>query len=125
MPETLGIMLISGTHDRAHAAMGLAAAAAALGRTVVVFATSGGCRALLDDWSQLDDANHDVVLRYRGVAGFGVLRDSARELGTRFIACESALKGEALADAKLAPDVEVAGLATFLQAVGAGQIASI
>jgi peroxiredoxin family protein len=125
MKHKLGVMLVSGAHDRAHAAISLAAAAAALGRPVVMFATSRGSRALLDDWSALDDAGHDAVLRYRGVAGFGVLREHARELGVRFIVCETGLKGEALDDAALAEGVEVAGLATFLDAVGDGQIASI
>jgi peroxiredoxin family protein len=117
--------LLSGAHDRAHAAVSLAAAAVALGRSVVIFGTSRGCRALLDDWSALEDAGHDAVLRGRGVAGFGVLRESARDMGARLIACETALKGESLTHATLAPGVEVAGLATFLESVGAGQIVSI
>jgi peroxiredoxin family protein len=122
--ETLGILLVSGAHDRAHAAVSLASAAVALGRAVVVFGTGRGCRALLEDWSALDDSGHDAVLRGRGLAGFGVLRESAQELGARLIACETALKGEALQQAALAPGVQVAGLATFLEAVGAGQIVS-
>jgi len=46
----------------------------------------------------------------------------AETMGARLIACETALKGEGLARAALAQGVEVAGLATFLEAVGAGQI---
>jgi peroxiredoxin family protein len=122
--ETLGILLVSGAHDRAHAAVSLAAAAAALGRAVVIFGTGRGARALLADWSALDDSGHDAVLRGRGLAGFGVLRESAQEMGARLIACETALKGEGLLRASLAPGVEVAGLATFLEAVGLGQIVS-
>jgi peroxiredoxin family protein len=118
----LGIMIVSGAHARAHAALSLAAAAVALGRPVIIFATGAGCRALLADWSALDDAGQDAVLRGRGVAGFGVLRDAAHELGARLIACETALKGEALSEAALAEGVEIAGLATFLEATAQGQI---
>jgi peroxiredoxin family protein len=122
--ETLGLLLVSGAHERAHAAVSLAAAAAGLGRAVVIFGTSRGARALLEDWSVLDDSGHDAVLRGRGLAGFGVLRESVQEMGGRLIACETALKGEGLLQAALAPGVEVAGLATFLEAVGQGQIVS-
>ncbi len=66
--NTLGIMLVSGTHERAHTAFMMASAAAALGRPVVLFATNQGCRALREDWSELDDGGRDAVVRRRGVA---------------------------------------------------------
>ena len=122
--EMVGVLLVSAAHDRAHAAMALAAGAAALGRRVVVFGTGAGCRALLEDWSGLDDVGRDAMLRARGVAGFGTLREAALELGVRLIACDSGLKGERLAPAALAGGVEVAGMATFLEAVGPGQLAT-
>ena len=123
--ETLGILLLSGTHERAHYAFVLAAGAAALGRGVVLFATNAGCRALLADWSGLADAERDAVIRARGVAGFDELRDAARELGVRLIACEAGLRAEALQEAPRISGVEVAGVATFLEAVGAGQLLSL
>jgi peroxiredoxin family protein len=49
----LGILLLSGSHERAHYAFVLASGAAALGRDVVLFATNHGCHALLADWSGL------------------------------------------------------------------------
>jgi peroxiredoxin family protein len=122
--EPIGIILLSGAHDRAHAAFSMAAAAGALGRSVVMFATGGGCRAMLADWSGLRDVGRDAVIRRRGIAGFGELREAARELGTRLIVCESGLKAEALDGLPLAAGVEVAGMATFLEAVGQGQFVS-
>ena len=122
--EPIGIILLSGAHDRAHAAFSMAAAAAALGRQVLVFGTGSGCRALLADWSGLRDVGRDAVIRRRGVAGFGELRDAARDLGARLLVCESGLKAEALDGEPLAPQVEVAGMATLLEAVGAGQLIS-
>ena len=121
----LGILLIAGTHERAHYAFTAAAAAAALGRHVVLFATNEGCRALREDWSELDDVGRDAVVRRRGVAGLGEMRDAARELGVRMIACESGLRAEGIDAASLREGVEVAGLATFLEAVGQGQMISL
>ena len=57
--EPLGILLLSGAHDRAHYAFVLASGAAAVGRQVVLFATNAGCHALFADWSGLADAARD------------------------------------------------------------------
>src|ERR1700719_5054409 len=67
--EPLGILLLSGTHDRAHYAFVLASGAAALGRQVVMFASNAGCHALFTDWSGLTDAARDARVRAGGVAG--------------------------------------------------------
>jgi len=123
--QALGILLIAGTHERAHYAFMMAAAAAALGRSVTLFATNQGCRALREDWSELDDVGRDAVVRRRGVAGLGELRESARELGVRVIACEAGLTAEGIDPTSLQQGVEVAGIATFLNAVGRGQMISL
>ena len=49
---------------------------------------------------------------------------AASELGLRRIACEAGLQAEDLAGHPLAPGVEVAGVVTFLSAVGDGQMVS-
>jgi peroxiredoxin family protein len=123
--EPLGILLLSGAHDRAHYAFVVAAGAAALGRRVVLFATNAGCRALLTDWSGLADADRDARIRAAGVAGLDELRKAAHEMGVRLIACDAGLRAEGLDAAGMMPGVEVAGIATFLEAVGGGQIISI
>src|SRR5579875_3835983 len=94
--EPLGILLLSGTHERAHYAFVLAAGAAALGRRVTLFASNGGIRALLADWSGRADAGRDAAIRGRGVAGLDELRAAARELGVVLLACEAGLRAEAL-----------------------------
>jgi len=121
----LGILLLSGTHERAHYAFMVAAAAAALGRHVVLFATNAGCRALLNDWSGLTDAERDQRVRDAGVAGIDELREATRELGVRLIACEAGLRAEGIDPAGLMPDVEVAGLATFFAEIGTAQIVTL
>ena len=123
--EPLGILLLSGAHDRAHYAFVVASGAAALGRQAVLFATNGGCHALLADWSGLTDADRDARVRAAGVAGIEELREATRELGVRLIACEAGLRVEGLDADRLMPGVEVAGIATFLEAIGSGQIVSI
>ena len=123
--EPLGILLLSGTHDRAHYAFVLASGAAAIGRQVVLFATNAGCHAVLTDWSGLGDAARDERVRAAGVAGLEELRGAARELGVRMIACEAGLRVENIEPARLMAGVEVAGVATFLSSVGAGQIIAV
>jgi peroxiredoxin family protein len=123
--EPLGILLLSGAHDRAHYAFVLASGAAAIGRQVVLFATNAGCHALLTDWSGLADAARDERVRAAGVAGLDELREASHELGVRMIACEAGLRVEGISAAQLMPGVEVAGVATFMSAVGAAQIATI
>lgn len=112
----LGILLISGEAERAHYAFVLAAGAAALGRPVVVFATNAGTRALCADVARLE-----AMPRPPGVAGLAELRAAAVELGVRLIACETGLLMADVAPSALLADVEVAGVATFLAAVGEGQ----
>jgi peroxiredoxin family protein len=123
--EPLGVLLLSGAHDRAHYAFVVASGAAALGRSVVVFATNSGCHALFTDWSGLTDSARDDRIRAAGVAGLAALREACQEMGVRLIACEAGLRAEALDPARLLPDVEIAGIATFLGAIGSGQIVTI
>lgn len=120
--ETLGVLLISGGHERAHFAFVLAAGAAAIGRNVVVFATNAGVHALAADlgaWQGEDDS-----VGAKGVATLGELRAAAQEMGVRMIACEAGLRlsgtGEALAEY-----AEIAGVTTFLEAAAPGQIVTL
>lgn len=120
-PRTLGVLLISGGHERAHYAFVLATTAAALGRGAVVFATNAGLAGLC---AGADEAG-ERRLREAGVATLTELRDAAAELGVRQIACEAGLLVERLPQTSLLPGVEVAGVATFLAAVGQGQIVTL
>jgi len=120
--EGLGILLISGTHERAHYAFVLASSAAALGRPVVIFATNGGCRALLTDWSELADAARDAAVRARGVAGLNELRSASVALGVELLACEAGLRSEDIDAARLLPEVEVTGVMRFWEATRGAQM---
>jgi peroxiredoxin family protein len=124
-PQTLGILLISGSYERAHYAFVLAAGAAALGRPVVLFATNAGCHALAEDWRALTQASDDTAVRGTGVAGFAELREAATELGVKLLACEAGLRIAGIAAERLRADVEVAGVVTFLVATAGGQVISL
>lgn len=124
MTTPLGILLRHGDHEAAHYALVLATAAAAVGRPVTLFVTNGGCRLLLHRTPLLADPR-EALLGARGVAGIAELLAAAEELGIARVACEAGLRAEAIDRAALAPGVEVAGVVTFLGAVGAGQIVSL
>ena len=127
---TLGVLLLSGEYERAHYAFMVAAAAAAVGRRVVLFATNGGCHALAVDWTALRGdgragTEQDASVQSCGVAGFAALREAAGELGVAMLACDSGLRVANLLPRSLLPGVEVAGIPTFLAAVGDGQIVTL
>ena len=117
-------MLVAGDYPRAHAAFLMAAGAAALGRSVTVFATGAGVRALCTDWSVLAQAECDAVVRRRGVAGLGELRDACCALEVALIACEAGLRGEAVAPTALLAGVSSGGMAQFLEATRSAQLVS-
>lgn len=125
MTDPLGLLLLTGTHERAHYAFMLAVAAAAIGRPVIIFASNDGCRALARDWSSLTDATRDETIRARGVAGLDELRAAAAELGVRLLVCEAGLLMAGLSAELLLPGVEVTGIPSFLVAAGTGAILTL
>jgi peroxiredoxin family protein len=120
----LGLLLISGGHERAHYALMLATAAASLGRPVTLFATNAGCRLLLDA-APLERDSREAELARAGVATIATLMEAARGLEIRRMACEAGLRAEGLEGEALAPGTERAGIVTFLGAVGSGQVISL
>lgn len=123
--QPLAILLLSGTHERAHYAFALAAGAAALGRPTLIFATNGGCHALAADWSGLADSARDALIQAQGVAGLAALRNACEELGVTFLVCASGLRLEAIAAAALLPGVAVSGIAHFLSESAGAQTISL
>lgn len=122
MAEPFGVLLLSGGHERAHYAFVLLAAAAAVGRPAVLFATNEGCRALLAD---VAGDERDALVQAAGVAGLAELRDACAELGVRLLACDAGLRMAGLDGAALLPGAEVAGVPTFLDAVRSGQVVTL
>lgn len=123
--DRLGILLISGGHERAQYAFMLAAGAAAIGRDVVLFATNEGCRAVGAELSGVADWERDARVRATGVAGLAELREAAAELGVRLMACDAGLRMAGMDAAALMPGVQVAGIPGFLAAVRGGQVLTL
>lgn len=119
----LGILLISGGHERAHYALVLATAAAALGRPVTLFATNAGLRLLLAD-QPLEADPREATLAAAGVAGIAILLDAAVELDVALWACEAGLHAEGLQGAPLRNGVEVTGAVSFLT-TATGQVMTL
>ena len=152
MADTLGVLLISDGLERAHYAFVVATAAAAIGRDVTLFATNGGCHALLDTppyagspyvGSSYAGASYagasyagasyagasyvgssNVWPTIPGVATLAELRDAALALGIRMMACPMGLRLAGLEGAALAPGVVVAGVPSFL-AAASGQVITL
>ena len=137
MPEhrPLKVLLISGTFERAHYALAMASAAAALDRPVTLFVTLAGARAFLvsdaqgrPGWTSLpvapelagpdaaDGGELDAAYRTQGVAGFEELLEACRALGVEFMACEMGLRALGLEATSLRQDVPFGrgGLASLL-----------
>jgi peroxiredoxin family protein len=133
--ERLNLVLLSGAFDRAHYALALASAAAALGRPVVLFATLAATRAFLATapggrpaWTEMplspelatpdvaDGGALDARNQARGVAGFEELVQACVDLGVEFLVCEMGLRGLGQESAELRADLPIqrAGLATLL-----------
>ena len=121
--EPLGILLLSGASSRIHAALMLATTAAAFGRAVMVFATDAGVLGLLAEGAAGLEPAEETRRRSLGVATCAELRAAAAELGVRLVACETAMRLGGIAATNLAPGVQVAGMATLLDA--AGEIVSL
>lgn len=121
-PQTLGILLISPGHERAHYAFMVAVAAAAIGRTVVIFATNDGCQALT---TTLANDPREATVTATGVAGLAELQTAATELGIRLLACDSGLRMAGLQPQALMPGTEISGLPAFLSAVGGGAVVTL
>lgn len=137
MPEArrLDLLLVSGTFERAHYALAMASAAAALDRSVTLFVTLAGVRAFLapdeqgrSAWAALpvapelagpnaaDGAGLDADYRTQGVAGFEELLEACLSLGVEFMVCEMGLRALGLEAAMLREDVPFrpGGLASLL-----------
>ncbi|MBM9402116.1 DsrE family protein [Gluconacetobacter azotocaptans] len=121
----LAILLLDGGYERAHYAFVLAAGALAVDRPVILFAAGQGVHALTRDWSGLRDAVRDAAVQASGVAGFDTLRAAVCEMDGVLLACESGLRIAGLATDALLPEVEVAGVPTFLDAARGRQIVSL
>jgi peroxiredoxin family protein len=118
---SLSIVLHSGDYERAHYALAMASAAAAIGRTVTILFAGEGVASIVTaaGWLQLNDApERDALFRQRGIAGFEELLGACRDLSIHLIVCETALRAAGLDATAIRPDLtlEVGGIVALLNA---------
>ncbi|QCI79025.1 hypothetical protein E6W36_03830 [Hankyongella ginsenosidimutans] len=107
----VAIILSENRHARVLAALSLACALAALGRTVIVFAHGASVTVLRQDacWPE------DETLAARGCATVPELLFSTQELGVTFMACESGLHATCTPSSALHGFVTTGGLLGLFQ----------
>ncbi len=129
-PDKLSVIVFSGTFEKVHYALVLAASAAAIGRPATLFFTMEGCRALLEAgpdgmpaWRHLprdtgagEGGDVDDGYAAAGVATFEELLMACVEMGVRFMVCEMGMRALGLDRAALRDDVPMqdGGVVTFL-----------
>lgn len=128
-PDKLSLVVFSGTFEKVHYALVMAAAAVATNRPVTLFFTMGAARALTlnagtkdSGWQGLpteSGADADAVdadFQTKGVAGFDELLDACISLGVTFMVCEMGLRALGISPESLRNDVpiEQGGVVTFL-----------
>jgi len=137
-PRKLSLLIQSGDYGRLHYGLVTASAAAAIGRPVCLFFTMQACLALVVGKSADRPGWHDLHAeggekaaaidggyRARGIAGFAELLEACRDLGVRFMVCETGLLSIGAVAADLRPDldIEVGGVVAFLhQAEDSGDL---
>ena len=128
-PDRLSLVLFSGSFDKVHYALSMAAAALAVNKPATLFFTMGAARALLADdagtpgWHRLhatedglSPAAANAVLEQRNLAGFEELLAACAALGATVMVCEMGLKALGLDQQSLRRDISITpgGLVTFL-----------
>ena len=123
-PDKLSLVVFSGTYEKVHYALAMAAAAAATNVSATLFFTMGASSALLaDGWRNLateapdtNPADVDADFRAKGIAGFDTLLAACSDLGVTIMVCEMGLRAQGLSSDQLRSDLQIApgGIVTFL-----------
>lgn len=130
----LALVVFSGTFERVHYALAIAAAALACNRPVTLFFAMTATRALarpgpdgLAGWAGLATeqggqtaSETDSALRAKGIAGFEDLLAACVGLGAKTMVCEMGLRTLGLSPDGLRDDVPLrpGGLVSFLAEIG-------
>lgn len=114
----LAIIIGSAAHDRLHAALSLAAAAAALGRDVAVYFHADAATVADPATKWAEDTRFTAV----GAPTIGELVESTLELGAAFTVCQTGLALADLTAMEIDPRFEPGGLVDFLGRAGDSEI---
>lgn len=114
----LALLIVEARYERIHAAYMLAASAAAMGRTVLLFGMGAGVCAFCRAWTGLEDGAGASTRERAGVAGLDVLRDAVVEMGGVLMVCDSGVKTLGVGAVDLLEQVQVVGLPSFFDRAG-------
>ncbi len=103
-PEKLSLIIQDGSYDRVHYALVLASAALAVGKSVTLFFTMDGTRALVPGWA---DPERETSFEMAGLATFEELLSACLELGACFMVCELGLRAANLERSDLRGDLTI------------------
>lgn len=117
----LALLIVEARYERIHAAYMLAASAAAMGRTVLLFGMGAGVCAFCQTWTGLEDGGGASLRARAGVAGLDVLRDALVDMGALFMVCDSGVKTQGIGAEDLLAGVQVVGLPSFFDRAGAAR----
>ena len=99
-PDKLSLIVQSGDFDRVHYALVVASAALATGKSVTLFFTMEGTRALLPGFA---DVPQETMLAQKNLATFEELIAACAELDATFMVCEMGMRATAIGRAQFRP----------------------
>lgn len=117
----LALLVVESRYERIHAAYMLAATAAAMGQTVLLFGMGAGVCAFCREWNGLDATEGARMRAQAGVAGLDDLRDAVVDMGATLMVCDSGVKTLGLNAQDLLAGVETVGLPSFFDRAGRGR----
>ena len=117
----LALLIVEARYERIHAAYMLAASAAAMGRTVLLFGMGTGVCAFCQEWTGLQEDDGASMRARAGVAGLDVLRDAVVDMGGALMVCDSGVKTLGIGVQDLLAGVQVVGLPSFFDRAGAAR----
>ena len=117
----LALLIVEARYERIHAAYMLAATAAALGQTVLLFGMGAGVCAFCRDWNGLEEEAGAQMREQAGVAGLDVLREAVVDMGCQLMVCDSGVKTMGLGTHDLLAEVTAVGLPSFFDGAGAAR----
>ncbi len=128
-PKKLSIIVFSGTFEKAHYALVMASAAAAVDTPVTLFFTMDATRAVAgsedhpgwralprDEIGQETGSVTDRKFGEKNVATFEELLEACKAMDVTFMVCEMGMRAMGLGREQLRPDIpfEVGGVVSFL-----------
>lgn len=103
-PDRLSLIFQSGDFDRVHYGLVMASAALATGKSVTLFFTMEGTRALVPGFS---DVPQEAMMAQKNLATFEDLIAACTEMEAKFMVCEMGLRAAEIGRDELRADIKI------------------